>query len=671
MAAILLSFLIFAGFFTILGHRIGLKLFPNDVKGVSTTLGALVAVACFSITGTIVYYTSIVNSVTLGIAAAFTIGGILFSTRQKDPLLLSPSSISSRLVERLEKGESRYTIKSVALFVIGGVSIAAWWQAVLSTPITDAVRSPWLVLSPIAIIAPAIAFVASFILLRRGSKTLGSISLFATLFSVFISSAFLFPLGFGFDPFLHRATISHIVEHGTITPKPLYYIGEYSLELFGHILGGIPIFILDSLLVPLIAALTLTIAARKLPIGISILLIALSNFISTTPQSLAYLFTILTIVSIPKSIERLHDLIAPSIFAIAALITHPIAGVPACFFVAFSFTRLWDSSSVRMLFRWILGILAAAALPIMFAAQAIMSKASVSFSLDRIWKLHELPLTGFLFSQGNTWFDALYLVINNLSTLIIGLAILGIILQRRSRDTSSNDSGIMMICLLVSFVIVSLGIDFSYLIDYERQDFALRLLLLATLFAIPAADQTIARIVSRLAETSRIQLATSLIALFIVSSAATYSLYPRHDSYARSAAFNVSQADFDTVYAIHNRETEDADYIVLSNQATAAAALQEFGFRKYYHNDIFYYPIPTGGKLYQSYLSMVNNSPTREIVNDAMKLAGVHKAYFVVSDYWWKSDAIIENTKQQTDEWFAVDGGKTTVFIFTDDAASQ
>lgn len=659
MAAILLSFLLFTGLFAILGHRIGKTLFPADSKGISTTLGALVALACFSIVGAAVYYLSIVNLVSLGIAATVTIGAIIFATRKGDPLL-SP----------LAKGEGEYNARSVLLFVIAAISVAAWWQAVLSSPITDAVRSPWLVLSPMAIIAPAIALVTSFILLRT-SKTLGSISLFATLFSVFASSAFLFPLGYGFDPFLHRATIAHIVEHGTITPKPLYYIGEYALELFGNILGGIPIFVLDSFLVPLIAALALTIAARKLPIGIAILLIAISNFISTTPQSLAYLFTILAIISIPKSIERHRDLVAPSIFAIAALITHPIAGVPACFFVLFCATRLWKSLPAKRLSRWILGILASIALPAMFAVQAIMSHASVSFSLSRIWKLNELPITGFLFSQGNSWLDALYLVINNLSTIVVLLAIIGLILQRQSRTSSLNDSGIMMFCLLISFVIVSLGIDFSYLIDYERQDFALRLLLLATLFAMPSADYTLAMLFSKIHESSRSRSAASLVALFIVSSASIYALYPRHDSYARSAAFNVSQADFNTVYAIHNREAEDADYIVLSNQATAAAALQEFGFRKYYHNDIFYYPIPTGGKLYQSYLSMVNNSPTREVVLDAMELAGVHKAYFVVSDYWWKSNQIIENAKQHTDEWFAVDGGKTTVFVFTDDVATQ
>lgn len=662
MAVIFLSFVLILGLLTVLGRRIGTMLFPAETQGLSTALGALLAVACFSIAGTAVYYLTSVNILTLGATAIATSGGIAYVTRRWR------SRITHNLPQTL-LGEHRG--QTLALLLVSVVSLAAWWQAILSTPITDAVRSPWLVLSPISIISPAIALIASFTMLHRGAKLLGSLALFATLFSVLASATALFPLGYGFDPFLHRATIAHIAEHGTITPKPLYYIGEYAIELFGNILGGIPIAVIDAFLVPLIAAATLTIAARKLPVGATILLIALSNFTTTTPQSLAYLFTILTLISVPKSIQQYRDLLAPSIFAVAALITHPIAGVPACFFVAFCATRLWDVSPMKTATRSLLAIGAALALPMMFAVQAIISHAPISFSLGNLWKLNELPLSGFLFSRGNTWLDAMYLIIGNLSTIILTLAIIGMLLRRKTQAPSSNDSGVLVIALLASFAIVSLGIDFSYLIDYERQDFALRLFLLATLFALPLADETLRTIIDRASRSSQPRSATAFVALFIVSAAAIYGLYPRHDGYVRSAAFNVSQADFDTVYAIHQREAKDADYIVLSNQATAAAALQEFGFRKYYHTDIFYYPIPTGGALYQSYLSMVDVAPTKETVLTAMNLAGVSKAYFVVSNYWWKSDAIIENAKQQTDNWFAVDGGKTTVFIFTNEASEQ
>ncbi len=660
MTHLFLSIPIILALFVVLGRRIGAAWFPNESRGIGMALGALLTLACFSITGSIVYYATSVNAVSLGVAAMVTVGGIVMGTRDLPRPLL-----------RKEGGSQSPSRSTVAMSLIVGISLGAWWQAILSMPITDAVRSPWLVLSPVAIIAPAIAMLASFILLHRGAKLLGSLALFATLFSLFASASVLFPLGYGFDPFLHRATIAHIAEHGTITPKPFYYIGEYALELFGNILGGIPVAAIDAWLVPLVAALTLTITARRLPIGIAILFIGLGNFITTTPQSLAYLFTMLAIVTVPKSIVHYRHLIAPLIFALAALITHPIAGVPACIFVALSTTHLLDASRKKIALRCSLIIGATLALPTMFGLQAVMSHAPITFSFLNLWKLHELPLSGFLFSQGNTWLDALYLFISNAALLIIVLAGIGWWLNRKKPYDKRPDPFMMTFALIGSFIIVSLGMQFSYLISYERQDFALRLLFLATLFALPHADDAFSRIAETFAHRSRVHATTLGVLLFIVNSATIYSLYPRHDGYARSAAFNVSQSDIDTVYAIHNRETDGADYIVLSNQATASAALQEFGFRKYYHNDIFYYPIPTGGALYQSYLSMVDVAPLKSTMQSAMELAGVSKSYFVVSAYWWKSSTIIEQTKQQTDEWFAVDGGKTTIFVFTNATNAQ
>ncbi len=649
-----------AGLFTVLGNRLGRTYFPEESRGIATAIGAMLAIACFSLSGAAVYYTTTVNTITLGIAAIFTISAILFGTQQRYR--------RHAIATEFNTEQNNHSVSSLLLFGIGILSVAAWWQAILSAPILDAVRTPWSVLLPIAILAPAVALFASFILLHRGYKLLGTIALFTTLFSIFTSATILFPLGYGFDPFLHRATVAHIIEHGTITPKPLYYIGEYALELYGNILVKIPLFSLNILLVPLLAAITLTSIARRIPVSIAILLIGFANWISTTPQSLAYLFTVLAIISIPKSITLRQQLVAPSLFALAALITHPIAGVPACFFVALSATHLQHQSRARSILQWILGILAALALPAMFAIQAIISHASVSFTPERLWRLHELPLSGFLFSHGNTWLDALYLFSENASILILILAGIGFFIQQKTNNHRPDP--IIALALLGSFIIVSLGIDFSYLIAYERQDFALRLFFLATLFALPSASDALKYFGDHFRAKSFFR-PPFLFLGFIACCATVYGMYPRNDGYARSAAFNVSDADFNTVYAIHNRESKDADYIVLSNQATAAAALQEFGFRKYYHNDIFYYPIPTGGPLYQSYLSMVENEPTQATITKAMELAGVHKAYFVVSDYWWKSDAIIENTKQIIDTWFAVDGGKTTVFIFTDENIEQ
>jgi hypothetical protein len=149
----------------------------------------------------------------------------------------------------------------------------------------------------------------------------------------------------------------------------------------------------------------------------------------------------------------------------------------------------------------------------------------------------------------------------------------------------------------------------------------------------------------------------------IISTSMIYGAYPRHDNYARSAGFNVAQADFDAVYAIE-QYAGDTSYIVLANQATSSAALEAYGFAHYYKTDIFYYPIPTGGAMYNYFLEMTDENPTAETMNQAMDYAGVELGFFAVSDYWWESGIIIERAKNEANDWFALGDGAITVFIF-------
>jgi hypothetical protein len=629
--------------------NIGRSLFPEESRGIATLIGGLLVLAALSIAGAIVYYVAPVTPFTLSIAAAIVILATLITAKHY-----------TLHATRSKNDSNTQPPTPYALILLTTIALAAWWSVILGNPITDAVRSPWLEISPPAIIAPAVAIVISIITLRV-HRAVGTLLLFASLFSVFASAAALFPLGYGFDPFLHRATMFHIAEYGTITPKPLYYIGEYALELYANLLGGLSIFTVDTLLVPLLGALALTIAARRLPLGAAIFLLALSNFTTTTPQSLGYIFAILTVATSAATPTERRQFIAPIVFAIAACFAHPIAGVPAIMFVLLTTIR-------KHLLRIPIIIGSAIALPAMFVLQATINHANIGVLWSNLWRIDLLPLESFFFTNGNPWLDALYLIITNLLIIALIFGVIGAIAKRGRSTSTEHNGGIIALTLVASFILVSLGIDFTYLIAYERQDFALRFLFLATIFALPLIDAGIDATYTHLV-TRRMTVPAYLFSIAVVC-ASVYNLYPRHDGYTRSAAFNVSQADMNTVYAIHALEAEDADYIVLSNQATAAAALQEFGFRKYYHTDIFYYPIPTGGVLYQDYLAMVNETPTRATMEHAMRTAGVHKAYFVVSDYWWQKDAIIEQSKQLTDDWFAVDGGKTTVFVFTDEETS-
>ena len=157
----------------------------------------------------------------------------------------------------------------------------------------------------------------------------------------------------------------------------------------------------------------------------------------------------------------------------------------------------------------------------------------------------------------------------------------------------------------------------------------------------------------------------------------------------KSRAFSTSAADFKAVEWIEN-DAAGQDYVVLANQAVSAAALKQFGFKKYYPNTqcqesndilgqtqddpdksrgvkcqmLFYYPLPTSSPLYNIYLGMVYQSPTRKTVEKAMAMTSVNLAYFVINDYWLDFEKIVEAAKLESDEWVAIDGGKIYIYKY-------
>ncbi|MBU4375668.1 hypothetical protein KKH38_04155, partial [Patescibacteria group bacterium] len=143
--------------------------------------------------------------------------------------------------------------------------------------------------------------------------------------------------------------------------------------------------------------------------------------------------------------------------------------------------------------------------------------------------------------------------------------------------------------------------------------------------------------------------------------------------YFNSRCFSTSKNDIEAVNWIENNT--ESDYIVLANQQVSAAALREFGFKKYYSpplidkergsgGEVFYYPVPTGGPLYQYYLDMVYEKPSRETMAKAMDLAGVSEGYFVLNKYWRAFDKILEEAKLEADSWEDIGDGDVFVFKY-------
>ncbi len=115
------------------------------------------------------------------------------------------------------------------------------------------------------------------------------------------------------------------------------------------------------------------------------------------------------------------------------------------------------------------------------------------------------------------------------------------------------------------------------------------------------------------------------------------------------------------------KQKTNKNYVVLANQQVSAAALKVFGFNNYYDSalgPIYFYPIPTGGPLYQYYLQMVYNQPERETTYQAMDLTGTNELYLVINKYWYESDKIIKAAKVTADNWSKIANQEIYIFKY-------
>ena len=559
-----------------------------------------------------------------------------------------------------------YTPISISILTISAITL------LLQNQITSPVRSPWLVIPAVFLL---VIFLIALLVVAKPNKWAITLFFFLTI-SV---ALFTYPLGYGFDGFIHRATEQHILDYGSISPKPLYYAGQYGLVLFTAHGFALPIDLVDTLLVPLLAALLIPLAAyngfKKL-LGrthgsaptialLSLFLVPLSSFITTTPQALANVWTLMAMfAAMPRATTSDRPYVA-MLFAAAALATHPLAGIPIVIYLVLSYKP-----------KAITAILCSLALPIIFIVNSAISRLPLTIRLPDLQSLTLDNLFGlrlFAANHFNPFLDAAYLFGWNRILILLIMIVAGIILLRRSNLHSpfsiTNFQSPLTIfllpslVLLVNYILLSTIFRFYFLIGYEQGNYAARVFETAQFFLIPLLGFVLVRLFD-LVETKPIAIRAGVTVLTaIILTSTVYLTYPRHDNYEISRGFNVGASDFDTVRYI-NEQNASINYIVLANQAVSSAAMKEYGFIKYFNDDVFYYPIPTGGQLYQFYLDMVNVGPTRLKAIEAMDLAGVDKAYLVVNDYWFLADKIIENAKREATSWIAIDDGTAYVFEY-------
>jgi hypothetical protein len=653
-----------------LGTSSGLlaHLWPSHLRGTRFILGSIIALSFVMIAGSFVYYVANVTP-----AYIYWIWMILPFVSW----LISRLLEQSQFVEESE-GEASFFISGAAALLALSLLVYGGLLAEFNT--TEPSRSPWLIMTPLVILAIVSAGFWLLQIARAGKTRLAIFGSIATLFGVLSIAWAVFPLGYGFDPFLHQATLNHIAEFGTITPKPFYYIGQYAIELALMLPTAISSHTIDIVLLPTLTALILpTVAAasiwqitkRGIPTAVAALatlLLPLSPFINTTPQGLAYLWSLITLfLALPELVSRVSwtSHLVLGIVSIATLSIHPLAGLPALlFFLLVVLSRNTVKQGLVIPLKvgfWITVLAGAIMLPTAFIIFGNSSIEIQNISIDTL-----LPSI-FLQTHYNAIGDFVALVTANGWIWLITFVFIAAFILKDMKSKRWLIYPLLAGVMIANALVLALVGDFSFLIDYEQTNYVDRVVFMTLLVLLPLAVLGLSLALERLWTIKRISVTfgTALL-LALAIGANVYATYPRHDAYNVSRGFTVGVSDHNTVSSIASH-AGDTPYVVLANQSVSAAAVQDNGFLHYYGegDDVFYYPIPTGGPLYEIFLEMIENNPTDELAEKAMDLSGVDRVYFVVNKYWWSAEVAIERARATTDDYFIVDDGATWVFVFT------
>ncbi len=589
---------------------------------------------------------------------------------------------------------------SLILFAAHAAVLALIFALLFQFKTDAALRSPWeaipaSVFLSLFSLASLLLLLALFLPARKKSAPLALVSAMLHTATAASVALVVYTIGYGFDPFVHQAAENALVAHGTLNPKPFLYIGQYALVSLLHFLTFLPVSAIDALLVPLAGSLLLPLAAWRflspfisppLLSAAAFLLVPWNLFIVTVPQNLANIFLAFlsvlgfSLLARPSNSVRANANIK-ILWALAGVVAfiHPLSGIPALLYALtttlFVKPLHFPAALPRMARKALTGfslLAAISAVPVLFLIAArLFPDLSISFTLPSSEFFRIFGTLGWV--PGHSLLHLLHLYATNAQILFLAAAAVGIAIFFRSRPSLSlmRHPHILVPLLVLGNLFLLSFFSFSSLFPSEQWEFSRRLWQTALLFLLPfflAGIAPLFRVPSgRYAAISFFILS----ALFLTANA--YLWYPRVDRLAEKArGFSTSRADLQAVEWI-DKDARGEPYIVLANQAVSAAALRTFGFKKYYTPPscpsscppAFFYSIPTGGALYQYYLSFVYESPVRETVQKAAEYAGVSRAYVVLNRYWLDSEKIKQAARLAADKTHEIQNGEVVIFQYS------
>lgn len=519
---------------------------------------------------------------------------------------------------------------------------------------------------------------------------------------------FIYQIGFGFDPFIHRAAESYIAKWGVLYPKTPFYIGQYILVVILNKLTFISLAAIDKLLLPILEIIFLPqlvylalqnafnferASARRG--AVLFFLIPFASFIATTPYELAAFLGICVVLYGTLYLYTNTLRAAPLILiALAAVAVHPLSGILAFLIMACAVAtgRLTRVSAKKYRFYAALSvalyILSAASIPLAFMLYLKLTTGtwgempSLEILRARLPDFY-LPAARegqILFSL----FTPLYWYYFLSPFIFIAFAWFGHRAWRARAQTHLLNvwfSPIMYIAAAINALLVGFFIRLPGIGDHEQFQYSDRLMHFATYLLVPFFLYGLLESI-KLFEKKYVRMGAGIIvplACAFALTASLYASYPRVDAYTLDKFINTSATDINTVHAI-DLHAAGIPYVALSNISTAAAALQEFGFTRakntasrnssqptYFktsEGELYYYSIPTGGPLYLAYLHMTEENPDRATADYVLALTGASRLYLVINEYWHTFNKITPLAKQTANEWFSTDGGRALVFVY-------
>jgi len=615
--------------------------------------------------GALVYFIHALDY--LGLVAAILIATFLFVTLKKT---------GKNKQEKIER-ESKST-KAFWLWAVLGIFASVTTMILAYQARTDsAIISPWTKTSPLIFLSLGLSSLALIAALNQTAKNIHRQLLLSLYYlSLFSLAAIIYRLGYGFDPFIHQAAMTEISQHGYILPKTPYYLGQYSLIVALHKFTGINLGLINQWFLPIFSALALpyllSYLAKEKPdnqsktwqASLLLLIIGFSPLIISTPQNFSYLLLLATVIFIYKNAPKV--LIIST--AIASFAVHPLAGIPALFLTAlFLIPKLPLKTKLLKTLQKPLITFGGALLMFCLSLWAV-----AGFSPLNLQSFNLSLLNPVFANSENYSLNLSYFFYNNYFWLILGAALL-IFFQRKkiwNEDKKLEKTAAQIFSLsalaAISAYLISRGFNFSGLIAYEQDDYAARLPIIALIILIPLYWELLLLLIKNAAycqRPTRIIMTLGTAALLTI---ATYGSYPRFDHYHNSRGYSSSASDILAVNRAEER-AQGENYIVLANQQVSAAALREIGFRRYLSSpsgEIYFYPIPTGGPLYQYFLEMVYKQANKNTMERAMDFAGVQRSYLIINKYWWASDKIIAEAKMSADYWEKIGQGEDYLFEY-------